>query len=99
MVRDSARYDPAEMRKIRRDLRLGPRRPVSYPDADATLASLAPDAETKQGPDQPFLQPPHISPHVSRAHLAVRLRQIQHCVRGALARPMVRPLPAPSRPV
>src|SRR5438128_2575211 len=87
-------HPPGHAHPDGRDLRLAPGRPVRHPDADAPLAPFAAYAEAAERADQPFLEPPDVAPHVTGAHLAVRLRQVQHQIHGALAWPMIGPLPA-----
>ena len=67
---------------------------VGDPDADPALAPLAFDVEAVEGADQPFLQPVDVAVDVAGRHGAVRPGQVEHDVGGALAGPVIGPLPA-----
>src|SRR5689334_13513317 len=83
MKGDPAAYPDAD----RRDLVLVTAGPGD-PDTDPIVAPLAGDAEPRQRPDHPFLEPPDMATHVPTAprHRPV---EIEHQIGDALARAVI----------
>src|SRR5258708_9591382 len=63
--------------------------PPAHPHADPVLPALAADVEGRERADQPFLQVGH-----EPAHVAATPLKVKHHVGDALARPVIRELPA-----
>ena len=76
------------------DLGLLPRFPVHHPNANAAFAPFPHHAEMRERQNQPFLQPRHKGADIARRDGAMGVLQIQQHIAGALARPVIGPLPA-----
>ena len=76
-------------RRSRRSCPRARRSGAGDPDADPSVAPLAPDVEPRQRRDDPFLEPPDVT-----AHVAAPALEVQHHIGDALPRSVIGVLPA-----